>query len=555
MREEKREELNKKTVSVTMLALLLISMLALAFNLQLVKTSFASYTVHNLDTGLDYSTIQEAIDAPETLNGHTLLVDAGTYYEHVSVYKSLNLQGEDSETTIIDGGGSGDVVWITASWVNIIGFTVRNGYYGIHTWSSDNNIISGNNITNNAYGISLRFSSGNSISGNNVTANGGLGILLDGSSSNTISGNNITNNGAGIWVVVPSSSNTISGNNITNNGYAIRLYYSSNNVIFHNNFINNIGQVYIESLGYADFWDDGYPSGGNYWSDYTGFDLYSGPDQDQLGSDGIGDTSYVINNDNIDHYPLISPFPQTPDFHIAVSPSTGYTAPGFAVTTNVYVSGIAGYDYVVSLSASGQPEGVTIDFNPDTGTPTFTSTMTIQVGDSVPLNTYTITVTGLGSDGKTHSGTYTLTVVVPDFDIAVSPSTGYTAPGFAVTTNLYVSSIAGYDYLVSLSASGQPEGVTVNFNPDTGTPTFTSTMVVHAEYFVPPNTYTITVTGLGSDGKTHSATYTLTVTPEVVPEFPLGVEVATAIGLMAAVVYIWTRNRKTKPTIPKRFTT
>jgi len=226
------------------------------------------------------------------------------------------------------------------------------------------------------------------------------------------------------------------------------------NVIFHNYFIDNTEQVNIPTSGYANVWDGGYPSGGNCWSDYSGVDLYSGPDQDQLGSDGIGDTSYIIDDYNIDHYPLISPFPQTPDFHIAVSPSTGYTAPGFAVTTNVYVSGIAGYDYVVSLSASGQPEGVTIDFNPDTGTPTFTSTMTIQVGDSVPLNTYTITVTGLGSDGKTHS-----------------------------------------------------------------------------------------------------ATYTLTVTPEVVPEFPLGVEVATAIGLMAAVVYIWTRNRKTKPTIPKRFTT
>jgi len=189
VREEKREELNKKTVSVTMLALLLISMLALAFNLQLVKTSFASYTVHNLDTGLDYSTIQEAIDASETLDGHTILVDAGTYSEHVSVYKSLNLQGEDRDTTIIDGGGSRNVVYITANWVNITGFTVRNGENGIRiSYYSSGNIISGNNITNNYIGIGLE-SSENSISGNNIT-NNNYGIIFYSSSSNNVLRNN-----------------------------------------------------------------------------------------------------------------------------------------------------------------------------------------------------------------------------------------------------------------------------------------------------------------------------------------------------------------------------
>jgi hypothetical protein len=53
-------------------------------------------------------------------------------------------------------------------------------------------------------------------------------------------------------------------------------------------------------------WSDGYPSGGNYWSDYTGKDLKSGPYQNVTGSDGIGDTPYIIDAANIDPYPIVA---------------------------------------------------------------------------------------------------------------------------------------------------------------------------------------------------------------------------------------------------------
>ena len=68
--------------------------------------------------------------------------------------------------------------------------------------------------------------------------------------------------------------------------------------------------VYTQSA-YPNFWDDGYPSGGNYWSNYTGVDLYSGSDQDETGSDGIGDTAHEIDADNRDRYPLMNPWTPT----------------------------------------------------------------------------------------------------------------------------------------------------------------------------------------------------------------------------------------------------
>jgi len=59
-------------------------------------------------------------------------------------------------------------------------------------------------------------------------------------------------------------------------------------------------------------WDDGYPVGGNFWSDYNGTDIYHGSYQNETGSDGIGDTAYFIDTYNPDHYPLVKPYPWEP---------------------------------------------------------------------------------------------------------------------------------------------------------------------------------------------------------------------------------------------------
>ena len=134
------------------------------------------------------------------------------------------------------------------------------------------------------------------------------GIWLDGSSNNTISGNNITANiYQGIRLVYGSSSNTISENNITNNDYGIWLYWASNyNIIRHNNFVDNAGQVYLY-LSSNNLWDDGYPSGGNYWSDHVTVDDCCGINQDEFGSDGIVDEPYLIDGYNRDNCPLMAP--------------------------------------------------------------------------------------------------------------------------------------------------------------------------------------------------------------------------------------------------------
>ncbi len=200
----------------------------------------------------------------------------------------------------------------SSNYNGIFGNNVRaNRNHGIAIYFSSNNSLYENNITNNENGMlilesgELHLCRNNTISRNNIMANNYRGIQIS-SSYNSISGNKIKSNGQGIYLGMYSPYNSISGNNITDNGQGIHFYISSNNTIYHCNFVGNSEQVYSDRS--TNVWDDGYPSGGNYWSDYTGKDRKSGPDQHKGGSDGIGDTPYIIDENNQDNYSLMNPY-------------------------------------------------------------------------------------------------------------------------------------------------------------------------------------------------------------------------------------------------------
>lgn len=91
------------------------------------------------------------------------------------------------------------------------------------------------------------------------------------------------------------------GNTFRSNGVGTELRGSSNRVD-HNHFeFNNLQG---RDVGSGNAWDDGYPSGGNWWSDYVGVDLYSGPMQSTPGSDGFGDTARPVSTNGVDRYPF-----------------------------------------------------------------------------------------------------------------------------------------------------------------------------------------------------------------------------------------------------------
>ena len=150
----------------------------------------------------------------------------------------------------------------------------------------------------------MRYSENNSLRSNYVM-NNYMGATLVNCIHNEITNNSFAGNKIGISLY-DSQNNTISGNNITANSLrGVSFQTSSGNSFYHNNFVDNKNQVSIENS--VNSWDNDYPSGGNYWSDYDSTGLYSGSFQNEYGSDGIGDTGYVLDGQNRDEYPLKQP--------------------------------------------------------------------------------------------------------------------------------------------------------------------------------------------------------------------------------------------------------
>jgi parallel beta-helix repeat protein len=173
----------------------------------------------------------------------------------------------------------------------------KNGQ-GVLLVGTHNSLIKNNYIEDNFFGIAFQGSfahcRNNVISKNNITGNEDYGIYSWGSYSTNITGNSITNNQDNGIHCFESPNVLIVGNAITENtGYGVKLCFNSNDgSIYNNNFVNNSQSVFSDSQ--PTFWDNG--TAGNYWDDYTGVDN---------DGDGIGESYYSIDSDNIDYYPLM----------------------------------------------------------------------------------------------------------------------------------------------------------------------------------------------------------------------------------------------------------
>ncbi|MCJ7423721.1 right-handed parallel beta-helix repeat-containing protein [Candidatus Bathyarchaeota archaeon] len=227
-------------------------------------------------------------------------------------------------------------------------------YDGIVLYGSSDNKIEENNLTDNYDGIRLYESSKNDIT-ENIVASNYYGIFLALSSNNSIFHNNVTtNDGNGVSLAWSSSENRIEENHIEANKWCgIYLNASSSNLIYHNSFVDNAQQISVNDS--PSLWDDGYPSGGNYWSNYTGVDVKCSSYQNETGSDGVGDTPYIIDANNTDHYPLMGMFQS---YNV-----TYFTPPLVAHSCSVTVISNSTVSNFVTLIWIEHPEVIMIEFN------------------------------------------------------------------------------------------------------------------------------------------------------------------------------------------------
>ena len=250
----------------------------------------------------------------------------------------------------------------------------------------------------------------------------------------------------------------------------------------------------------TDFHDITSGTSGSY-SAVTGYDLVTG-----WGSpNGVG----LINA-------LSGGSSPTPNFSISASPSSVSVVQGSNGSSTITTAVSGGFDAAIALTASGQPTGVTVTFNPTSiaAPGSGSSAMSMAVASTTATGTYTITVAGTGG-GITQKTTVALTVTGAagaDFSISASPTAISVVRGESGSSTITTAALNGFDSAVTLSASGEgsQQKVTFSPNPIAAPGSGSSTMTVTVGTRASVGAHTITITGTGG-GKTHTATVTLTV--------------------------------------------
>jgi nitrous oxidase accessory protein len=311
----------KRTALVALLLILTFMFVSLP-QIGLVKAESKMIIVPD-----DYVSIQDAIG--NASKGDTVFVRKGVYVENPVINESISLVGEDRATTVIDVTAG---LKVESNNVTITGLTIYDGWRGISLSASNCN-ISGNRITDATNGIVVVNGENNRITGNifesiglssaiqlcysnnNLLKNNYIdscteGIQLrEGSSNNMVIENTITNcqdvavrllgSGIGTRWYGPDG-NTIMRNNISNSRCGTTVYGSNKNIISNNNYVNNTFQ-FSANEWYFLTWGGNVSVNiidSNYWSDYNGTDN---------NGDSIGDTPYVIDENNQDNHPLMNP--------------------------------------------------------------------------------------------------------------------------------------------------------------------------------------------------------------------------------------------------------
>jgi len=160
--------------------------------------------------------------------------------------------------------------------------------YGLHFMSSDNNTFEDNVFFDNIAGAAIMYSQNIELKRNTFVHNRGFssfGILFQDCRQCKIEENLVIDNAVGLFLEGTRDS-VFSRNTVAENDVALQIFTSSDRNIFtRNNFINNLSPLQLVGRDSSTQWQS--EEGGNYWSDYDGYDM---------DGDGIGDVQHRVHN-------------------------------------------------------------------------------------------------------------------------------------------------------------------------------------------------------------------------------------------------------------------
>jgi PKD repeat protein len=302
-------------------------------------------------------------------------------------------------------------------------------------------------------------------------------------SNNTIVNGNVVQNGQRAIALSADVNATVSGNTLAHGNGMLCLFSSTSIHVYHNNFLidPDYTRFCLSDTQPGHFWDNGFPSGGNYWSNYTGSD----PDKD-----GIGDTLQPIPGGVYqDRYPLMNPYPASIPLTIEFNwtplyPMTGQAATFFASA----VGGVAPYSY-------------SWDFG-DGSTGSGRSLTHVYSQGSFSMKVF-LTVTDSASPHASQTLLHYLIVHSPPATLAASfTSTSQTGQSSTVVVGQWMR------FDATASGGTSPYGYSWNFGDGV---TSTGLEVFHT--YTSPGTFTValTISDSGSPQQTATAQKVITV--------------------------------------------
>lgn len=446
----------------------------------------------------NYTTIQTAIN--DANPDDTVFVFNGTYHEHVAVNKRISLVGESRINTKIHGG-NGNGVSISSDYSRINNFSISVNYGMYHNGigcSADYVTISNCTIWNTWKGITFQSGGDHNIVYNCESFNNNIGIYFWSSNNNRVTDCYIHDNTRG-----------------SGTGIYIDIDVCYGNEIYHNNFLDNDNNVHDTR---SNIWDNGYPSGGNFYDDYKGLDNYHGVNQDIPGPDGIGDTPYNISGgNNKDLYPLSYQWGENPP-----------------VANITYLVNDKNVTFNASLSYDR--DGIIISYYWEFGDGN-NGTGSIVTHAYAYYGTYVVTLSVTDDDGKndTISSDVIVDSIPPEIsNVQVIPSVqnigGYVNISAAVTDNIEVNKVYLYiDY---------PDGIIENFSI---TQNKTGDTYYSNKTYYPPGIYTYNVWAIDTYGNNNvSADYNFEIInqPPYIPSNPFPENNATNSSIF--IILSWT---------------
>jgi len=396
------------------------------------------------------------------------------------------------DSNVVDGANS--LLRVNATHDVVISHNrIVHGWMYVGPGPTDNTTISDNDVRSGIEGIAAVTASNVTIVGNNVSSTARSALRLEGSSDAKVLLNRFTDSATGIFV-----------------------RWTRDVSVWHNDFAGNQAQGVVQD-GLRIAWNDSYPSGGNFWSDYAGVDDCGGPNQDVCPApDGIGDTPYAIDANNSDRYPLIRYLDND-----TTPPSVSIGAPTEGSVLHASPLNVSG-----SASDSGGSGLRNVEVRTN-GRPWVAATGRLSWQASVDLDPGANSLQARAWDAAGNPSSVALvnvTYQAPTPPPNTPPNVNFSWSPFQADTNTTVNFTARV-----FDDRDPPEAIQVRWDWESDGTWDTSWSVekMAPHRFPVAGTYNVTVEAMDTGGLTASQTYPVPITePPPPPPPPLSVQIA-----------------------------